>query len=295
MERIQSVVSQTFPKGTLILSCQKSPYSRQELYEIVLERDGEQKTVFYKRNTKHWTWWSEHDREKTRREGVALRHVRQFSEINVPKCYAYGEDWLLVSKIEGIRPLSAKECYSDVRVAQKMANVLAELHQIPLPSGPFPRVTTSSVIATLHRWARRSGNLRLQKVVERLRPFDEEGEIAFLHGDLNLGNFLLDEFCQISGIIDWEDSAIGDVRFDLFTPYWFLNLVAPDLAAPFLETYQELTGTKIKNFAKWYALISVRAWGFAELVRSMGEPPLRIYSTVEEMEEVEKLVERAGF
>jgi ubiquinone/menaquinone biosynthesis C-methylase UbiE len=104
--------------------------------------------------------------------------------------------------------------------------------------------------------------------IERVRPLPEEPPV-FVHGDPNLGNVLFGDDMAVAGVIDWEDAAIADRRFDVATGYWFLLLRAPDVAGDFIAAYEAASGRPVRDLRQWLAFQTVRAWAVGGMLRAV--------------------------
>jgi aminoglycoside phosphotransferase (APT) family kinase protein len=289
---IMRCLSQCFGEGIRVEKMVRNSNSRQHLYEVTVETPEGSRNVFFRKNTFGLTWWKREDPDKAEREAAALMHLRN-SSIPVPQYYGHGPYWTCVSKMEGIRLRDRTDLYESKQATEETAWVVARLHSLPIPEGPFPHVTSETVIETLKEWAEYVGDARLQAAVCRLRPLDD-GETLFLHGDLNPGNILFDQQMRVSGLIDWEDSVIGDFRFDVVTVYWFMLRGAPKMAGHFLQSYAQMSGRRIEHLDQWLALLTLRSWALAEVMRKQGET-FRLFETEEEKQAAEQRLRNAGF
>jgi aminoglycoside phosphotransferase (APT) family kinase protein len=154
-------------------------------------------------------------------------------------------------------------------------------------------VTGAGALLTLRTWAASLGDARLAAAIERVRPLADEAPV-FVHGDPNLGNVLFDDALDVAGIIDWEDSAIADRRFDLATAYWFLLLRAPGVAGDFIAAYEAASGKPVRDLPQWLAFQTVRAWAIGGMLRAVGSD-VALFSTDDEKAEAERRLHAAGF
>ena len=118
----------------------------------------------------------------------------------------------------------------------KTANFLRTLHSIPvdhfkdfdLPTqetlGCLEGFTEmkEDILSHLHSYEVKSLDVCVEWLdsCEPLPPFS--GDLSFIHNDLAPEHILVDpEFGTITGVIDWEDGAIGDPVSDFVTlPFW---------------------------------------------------------------------------
>lgn len=140
---------------------------------------------------------------------------------------------LAYRKLAG-RPPTLEEATGNVSYAitQSVGAFLAELHRIPVETVHAAEVPTSepwfgavadhvrNTLPTLHHLLTREEFARIEvwwrtfQVDPRMRAFDP----VFRHGDIWFGNILV-EGDRVTGIIDWEDAAIGDPALDLANQY----------------------------------------------------------------------------
>jgi aminoglycoside phosphotransferase (APT) family kinase protein len=95
-------------------------------------------------------------------------------------------------------------------------------------------------------------------------------------------------------LLDWEDAAIGDFRFDVVTAYWFMLYGVPHAAGRFLKEYERSTGRLVENLDGWLALLTLRGWAIAEVMRKQGQA-IRLFEMEAEKEEAERRLAIAGF
>jgi aminoglycoside phosphotransferase (APT) family kinase protein len=246
------------------------------------------------RRYRHWiTWHTDDNHAKAEREARALEHAYR-QGVPAPRLHGHGADWTLVAAVRGNRLLDGNWTADErVRAVQSLAGVLAMLHAAPPTDGPFPPVTTASAIAVARERAGASGDARLLAAVARLRPLDEEPP-ALVHGDPNLSNVLFDDELRVAGLIDWEDAAIADYRFDIATACWFLLARAPELTDPFVAAYEAARGRRVADLQRWIAFATVRAWAVSASLRATGAP-LAIFTSDADQREAERRLDEADF
>ena len=287
-------IAGAFPGGgARLLGTEAIPFGSNELWRLRVEHGGAAMELVLRRY-RHWiTWHSSDDRLKAAREARAIEHVRGYG-LRAPALYGHGPDWTLVAWVSGQRmtPGGARATV-DAHAARSLAGVLAQLHRLPPPDGPFPRVTVAASLLAIRAWATALGDARLSAAIERLRPLAEEAPV-FIHGDPNPSNVLLDGDFGVAGLIDWEDAAIADYRFDIVTAYWALLLRAPDVAGDFIAAYESASGRPVRDLPQWLAFATVRAWAVAGILRASGAA-LTLFSTDEEKAAAERRLDEAGF
>lgn len=143
------------------------------------------------------------------------------------------EDWLVLEYLEGTTdlPEPAVAMPALARLAlQVHATPVERLHDAGLPLAVDP---VSEARETL---ARLLPEVDPDSVIEAPRP--REAAPVLLHGDLWPGNVLWAGE-RVVGLIDWEDSALGDPERDLATARTELTLaLGPQEAAEFRRHYE---------------------------------------------------------
>ena len=246
------------------------------------------------RTYRHWiTWWSEHDTDKAAREATALRQARH-AGLPAPAVYAAGADWALVDWIDG-EPLADREPVGTpaVQGARRLAEALAGLHAVPPPDGPFPRPSPSAVTETIRWWSDRIGNERLAQAIRRVVA-PAEMRPAFIQGDPNRTNVLVNADHQVAALIDWEDAAVADPRLDVCRAASSLARRDPRLARAFLAAYEAACGEPIADLAQWQALLAVQRWTMIELMRMLSNRPGPLM-TAPDPDDAERLLSEAGW
>ncbi|HEX2171170.1 MAG TPA: aminoglycoside phosphotransferase family protein [Dehalococcoidia bacterium] len=266
---------------------------RHDLLLLEVVRAGRPAKLVLRTYRHRITWWSDQDPDKAAREEAALRQVGRFG-LPAPAVHAAGPDWTLVDWIHG-EPLGDHDAVTDgdVPAAQHLAGVLARLHRLPLPDGPFPRPSPGEVINTIHRWSAGLGNDRLTQAIRRVVP-PPAGKPAFIHGDRNRTNVLVSADHQIAGLIDWEDAAIADPRFDVGRAAASLARLDPALAASFLAAYEAEWGAPVVDLAQWLALLAVQRWTMIELLRTR-RPRADQIAMPAIPDDIERLLREAGW
>ena len=282
-----------FPGGRArLLSVEPIPLGLNDLWRLRIEHDGAEHDLVLRRYKHGITWHADDDRLKAEREARGIEHVRA-NGLPAPRLFGHGPGWTLVDAVDGHRLLDGAFSHDErVHAVRALAGVLAALHRLPLPDGPFPRISTVDALATLRTRAAVADDARLSAAVARLRPLPEDTPV-FVHGDPNLSNVLFDDDLAVAGLIDWEDAAIGDFRFDVATALWFLRLRAPDLAAAFIEAYESASGRRVADMPQWLAFATVRAWAVSTALRTFV-PTLKLFSTDAEKDAAERRLDEAG-
>lgn len=278
---------------TRVLTAEAMPPALNELWRLHVRHDNLLLDLVLRRYRHGVTWHADGDTQQPEREARALEHARAHG-IPVPKLYGHGKDWTLVEHVAGRILVPRRQAAAvEPRAVRALARVLANLHRLPLPEGPFPHSTTDGAIETIRTRAAAAGDDRLARLAARLRPIDE-GPAVFVHGDANLGNVLFDDALGVRALIDWEDSAVADYRFDVVTAHRFLMRRCPTVAPDFIAAYEEAAGAPVRDLPQWSALHSLRARAVADALRDV-QPELGVTNTVQDYAEAEELLAAAGW
>jgi aminoglycoside phosphotransferase (APT) family kinase protein len=278
---------------TRVLTAEAMPAALNELWRLHVRHDNVLLDLVLRRYRHGVTWHADGDTQQPEREARALEHAREHG-IPVPKLYGYGKDWTLAEHVNGRILVPRRQAAEvDPRAVRSLAAVLAQLHRLPVPDGPFPRVTTPDAIATIRARADAAHDDRLARLAARLRRLDE-GPPVFVHGDANLGNVLFDDDLNVAALIDWEDCAIADYRFDVVTTHRFLMRRCPAVAPHFIAAYEEASGAPVRHLAQWGALHALRARAVADALRDV-QPALGVTNTDQDYTEAEELLAAAGW
>ena len=291
---IEACVVAAFGDGRAnVVDSSPVPLGLNDLWRLRVDVDDSPIDLVLRRYRHAITWHADDDRRKAEREAIAIAHARAYG-VPVPRLYGHGRDWTLVEAVRGHRLLDGDSSSEErERAVRSLAAALATLHVAPLPGGPFPRATSEAAIAITRQRAAASGNERLIAAAARLRSLDEEAPVL-VHGDPNLSNALFDDEMRVAGLIDWEDAATADYRFDIATACWFLLARAPELVDPFIGAYDAASGRRVAQLPRWIALATVRAWAVAEALRAIGHP-LKMFTSESEMTAAERRLDEAGF
>lgn len=186
------------------------------------------------------------------------KNFNDFKTANAEIFYDNNRPFIAYKKIEGI---TLTEVFSSLteeeleKIAKNIANIFYQLHSISIDK--LPDVAKNKFYDFI---------TKLPKINEEEYDFslfdgmleDEKNEKqVFIHGDLNIGNILLDDDKNIKAIIDYAFSGISDIYTDLArifcrTSEKFLDII--------LKEYEKITNIKlnmqkIENRKKMWAYI----------------------------------------
>ena len=161
----------------------------------------------------------------------------------------------------------------------KTANFLRTLHSIPIDhfrDFALPTQETlgcvewllekEDILFHLHSYEVKSLDACAEWLdsCEPLPPFS--GDLSFIHNDLSPEHILLDpEFGTITGVIDWEEGAIGDPVSDFVTlPFW----IGWENTLRVCDSYSLSIDDKFLNRLEYGSKLSSLAWLYDEAQRS---------------------------
>lgn len=140
--------------------------------------------------------------------------------------------------------------------AATMANVLAEIHALPitgLPALPSRKDPIPEVYDFLPKVTELEA---LRRALSEMGDTIYKGPCALLHGDFWPGNLVWREL-QLVGILDWEDAAIGDPLSDVACTALELTYVAGTAGAEqFVRAYGRLRPIDPIRFALWQVYVA---------------------------------------
>lgn len=163
------------------------------------------------------------------REYTVLQALREIA-LPLPRPYlcvetnapAMPEFWLVMSYLPGtsLRTIAQKEQSKgdQQRMLRSFGNVLAQLHHLSVPRA-LQSEEHESWLDSMLKQARYNllhhevdGDAKLLAQLERERP--QPVPQMLIHGDFTVDNVLIVDG-EVSGIVDWAQSALGDPRYDL--------------------------------------------------------------------------------
>jgi aminoglycoside phosphotransferase (APT) family kinase protein len=228
------------------------------------------------------SWWRPDDRGKAQREVTVMRWLHQQGmPVSVMYAREFGAlgDVVLFSRLPGEDWSAEGRPFPAVALEQAgpFAWLLAKLHSLSPPDevkAVVPLVTLPSVLATLTALAAQIGQPELDTAVQKAmaHAYDiQENPPVLLHGDYHLSNVLIANG-QISGIIDWEYTALGDPRWDLANAYiQMVDFDAAEAADAFLSAYLENSGRTFEGPPLYNAVTALQQWVISEWLVRQGE------------------------
>lgn len=231
--------------------------------------------LIVRRYVSQLSWWRADDRGKAQREVTVMSWLGE-AGFPVPKVYTreFGAlgDVVLFSRLPSDDIfLGARSLADTIRpYILPFAGALARLHSM-VPSDEvrrvIPRVTLPSAMANLTALAAQIDDEELTAAVDQAmnQVFDvPETQPVVIHGDYHFHNALMHRG-EISGIIDWEYSALGDPRWDVANVYvQLVDFGAADAADAFLNAYLEMTGQVFEGPPLYNVVAALQQWAMSE-------------------------------
>ena len=239
--------------------------------------------LILRRYADSWTSWTMEDRDKAQREWAVMRWL--YGEgLPVPKVYASGsesgDDFVLMAHVPGRRRLLDKESgpASTEPYVRELASLLARLHQLAPPDSVRQVLPAVAVVEELDRLRDVAGSCAdagLNEVLDELLA--KEVEVCpscVLHGDPGFANVLCD-VRGITALLNWENSALGDPRWDVARVVnWLHTCQAEEWVEGFCTAYEDASGQSLSNMDFWETLTATQNWALAAWVGANGDAQL---------------------
>lgn len=254
---IVSVLATVLPRAELIYAEDINSGVHSTVYRVQVRHSDEMQSLIVKQQS----------RESVQREATALQAL-QSSGLPVPQMIGTHHDetgsYLVQSQLAGESIFAPDDITTHV---QQWAQILAWIHRTPIDISSLPDVadechrrineTSATLDATMSE-AQIRQMLASWDVVPRNAP-------ALLHGDFWCGN-LLWQGDALTGIIDWEDAALGDPLADVANSrrevLWFYGREAMQA---FTDAYrQQMPHLDYGHLPYWDACMALRPIGQIE-------------------------------
>jgi len=229
------------------------------------------------------SWWRPDDRGKAQREATIVRWLYERA-FPVPAIYArefgvFG-DVALFAKLQG-QDLSFTGRSLSATVSpyvQEAARMLAQLHSFEPTEevvNTLPNASLTWALANLAAIAAQIDETELRESIDTAMGYAydvAESTPVILHGDYHFLNMLLYDG-RITGLVDWEYSALGDPRWDVANAYMQLvDFGAAEAAAMFLDVYTEASGRTFEGRPLFNVVTPLQQWAISEwLVQKQDE------------------------
>ena len=276
---LQKLCMRSFPErlDQRISQVQSLSQGRHHMLALTLSwREGRQPRVerlLVLRYGDPWTWWSLSDQSKALREWHVMRWLYG-QGLPLPKLYASGAesggDFLLMTRVPGRGSRGEAGSISESQT-DALARLLARLHGLTPPGtvrAALPEVTVAGELARLREIGQECGNGGLIDAVDQLLV-QELGEHppCVLHGDPDIAKVLCDAR-GITALLGWENSAMGDPRWDVARIVNRLrSLESEAFVDAFCAAYEDQAARLLSEMSFWEALTAIQGWAVAEWVQ----------------------------
>jgi len=255
-----------------------------------------------------WTWWSFQDGQKAQREWTVMRWL--YGEgLPLPRVYALSardtDPFLLLERPSGQTLATRRdrkatgshvsggqahpsEDPSELRLCvDALATLLARLHRATAPDSVrkvLPRVVLDQELERVAHIAQRCEDRALMATVLELTQ--EQVEVfppCVLHGDPQLASLRYDAR-GATAWLDWENSALGDPRWDVAC---VVNDLQGDQARPLAdrlcEIYADRAGPQLHDMIYWQALTATHRWAMHRWALQAGLAQVPTEDTQDEL------------
>jgi aminoglycoside phosphotransferase (APT) family kinase protein len=230
------------------------------------------------------TWWVKHDRHKAQREWSVMRWLYG-SGLPIPRVYALGaldrDPFLLLERPTGqtmaLGTGESKKALSGMRSQgarehiDRLATLLARLHCLTPPSSVrevLPNVDAGKALARAAHIAEQFGAAILKGIHELMEVQVEAYPPCVLHGDPKLAD-CLHGARGVTAWLNWENSALGDPRWDVACVANELQRNASNpLGDRFCERYSDQAGLRLHNMTYWQAQAAICRWAVTHQVHA---------------------------
>ncbi len=206
------------------------------------------------------SWWCQETADLAAREWLGLRHAASAGVV-VPKLLSARETPLgKASLLQYIAGNSLRRQRHVPNALQTTARALASLHQsaTPPPTHTAGNANLEWLLERLRQWSHELQNplikIALQVAAETSEKIEYTSQV--LHGDFHAGNVIVDD-CGNPTLMDWEELAVGDPRWDIATMLDSLGWDSP-AAKRFLEAYQTAIGNRVGHLPTFRGLKLLR-------------------------------------
>jgi aminoglycoside phosphotransferase (APT) family kinase protein len=159
--------------------------------------------------------------------------------------------YLLLRHLEGAWTVDPTD---RAHFARTLADGLAAIHRVPPPAFALPEASSR----VEWQFKNRAPSPALAALAAEW-PFGQRNDPRLLHGDYWPCNVLWVDGA-ISGVLDWEDAAVGDPLLDLAICRLDLTLeVGPDVCDAFTARYLEATDVDPTDLPRWDLHAAVHA------------------------------------
>ncbi len=214
------------------------------------------------------SYWQTQDLYQADRVWAVMRRLR-FDGFPAPRPVArglFGEIPYLIWRQPRGKMWPPEESKAQTKaLVPQLARLLARLHALDhngLNNEPLYQATVAGTLVRMLIWSRETQNEDLRQMIKRLKPAVARVKSwphCLLHGDPLMSNILVQDK-KITALLNWENAAIGDPRWDVMTAAYHLHQIEPALAAKLVNRYEKISRRRIANRPFWYAMIAARLY-----------------------------------
>ena len=176
---------------------------------------------------------------------IANKYLREKINLKAPEmeiCYNNGRPFSIHKKIEG-KDLSKR---LDNLSSEKIDNITKEIAEFyytihTMDISDIPEIINIKLSDFLSELAKVDDDYYDYSLLKDLEK-DEENNLVFVHGDLNIGNILLDENDEINAFLDFSFTGLSDIYCDLSR---ISCRVDDNFLNKILNNYETLSGKKL--------------------------------------------------
>ena len=200
-----------------------------------------------KKYSKYYSWWNLHDTRLPMREYTALTLFKQPSQVLVPKVHKLYDNIIIMEYLRGYTlDKCLKTVWNKEDIIKQVAINLYNIYNTTrnnikdiMESEIFIKVDYNSILDQDRRWLEKLWNSdhdvdnvgELEKewrVLSKKSINIDTWPLSLIHGDYHPGNIIVNKFYlqkglgmrkkfqeRIVGIVDWEESVVGDIRLDI--------------------------------------------------------------------------------
>lgn len=182
----------------------------------IIKKENKKNVYYIKTFVGDMCWWTFDDTDLFKRELRAIKFC-QTNNIPHPKTkYDVKNKTIIMEECPGV---CATECLNknSINIFYKIGKTLADLHSYPIDDLDADDVSLNNYFKTLKTKIKDlSEKENFLKQIKELELRLTSSRKVFLHGDFHVGNVLINKDNQdVSAILDWEFSAIGDPETDV--------------------------------------------------------------------------------